>query len=239
MDPLEALARAGHRAVLSHESAARLHGIELIEPGQNTLTVPRSRSRLDVSGWRVRRADLPAGDVEEVDGASVTSVQRTLLDLARRLPVDEATVAADSALRQGLLTTSDLSRLARATGRGAARARAVASGADPSAESVLESLLRVALVAAGLRPLTQHVIRDAAGGFVARVDFCWPASRLVVEADGYAFHADRAAYRRDRERLNHLERLGWRVLRFTWEDVRHRPEHVVALVVGCLGSVAA
>ncbi len=65
---------------------------------------------------------------------------------------------------------------------------------------------------------------------MAQVDLCWPAACLIVEADGFAFHSDRAAYRRDRERLNQLERLGWRVLRVTWEDVVHRPEHVVALV---------
>ncbi|MDP9496716.1 MAG: DUF559 domain-containing protein [Actinomycetota bacterium] len=68
---------------------------------------------------------------------------------------------------------------------------------------------------------------------MAQVDLCWPAACLIVEADGFAFHSDRAAYRRDRERLNQLERLGWRVLRVTWEDVVHRPEHVVALVREC------
>jgi very-short-patch-repair endonuclease len=71
------------------------------------------------------------------------------------------------------------------------------------------------------------------------VDFCWPEHRLVVEADGFAFHADRGSYRRDRERQNDLERLGWRVLRFTWEDVQGRPEYVVALVRGCLETAAA
>jgi very-short-patch-repair endonuclease len=60
-----------------------------------------------------------------------------------------------------------------------------------------------------------------------------------VEADGFAFHSDRVAYRRDRERLNELEQLGGRVLRFTWEDVVARPEHVLALVQECLDQAAA
>jgi very-short-patch-repair endonuclease len=110
---------------------------------------------------------------------------------------------------------------------------------DARSESVLESLTRVLLVLGGLLPVVQHEIRDANGAFVARVDFAWPDLRLVVEVDGFAFHADRAAYRRDRERLNELERLGWRVLRFTWEDVRHRPEHVLTLVRECLTQAAA
>jgi very-short-patch-repair endonuclease len=73
---------------------------------------------------------------------------------------------------------------------------------------------------------------------VARVDFAWPAARLIVEADGFAYHSDRESYRRDRERLNHLERLGWRVLRFTWEDVVSRPEYVTNLVGAVLRQVA-
>ena len=74
-------------------------------------------------------------------------------------------------------------------------------------------------------------------GYIA--DFACADARLVVEADGFAFHSDRAAYRKDRERLNALERLGWRVLRFTWEDVRGRPAYVVGLVHGCLADAAA
>lgn len=86
------------------------------------------------------------------------------------------------------------------------------------------------------RPVPQFVVRNEDGSFLARVDFCWPALGLIVEADGFAFHADRAAYRKDRERLNGLERLGWRVLRFTWEDVVSRPDYVLELVAECLAG---
>jgi very-short-patch-repair endonuclease len=215
-------------------------GIELLEEVVPTLTVQRCRSRLLVPGWRVHRADVPPRDGAEVDNLACTAVARTVLDLSRSLPFSEAVVAADSALRMALVSDEELTeRLSSARGRGASAARTVARNLDPLSGSVLETLLRLALREAGLRPVTQHVIRDTSGAFVARVDFCWPESRLVVEADGYAFHADRAAYRRDRDRLNELERLGWRVLRFTWEDVRSRPLHVVNLVLECLDAVAA
>jgi very-short-patch-repair endonuclease len=59
-----------------------------------------------------------------------------------------------------------------------------------------------------------------------------------VEADGFAFHSERDAYRHDRARGNELVRLRWRVLRFTYEDVIGRPGHVVDLVRECLGSAA-
>ena len=238
--PEQALERAGSRALLSHESAARALGIELLEPGADRLIVPRSRSRLSIPGWTVVRADVSSADRHDVEGLPCTAPVRTLADLGRTLPHVEAVVAVDNALRAALVQEAEVTlRLSSAWGRGAAAARAVAQAIDPLAGSVLESLLRVLLAGAGLRPVSQHVIRDRHGGFVARVDFCWPEARLVVEADGFAFHADRAAYRRDRERLNDLERLGWRVLRFTWEDVRSRPDHVIATVLACLTPLAA
>lgn len=240
MDAADALALAGPRAAVSHEPAALAAGVELVEDGEKRLTVPRNRSRLRVPGWRVHRRDLRPDEVEEVDGVRRTVVLRTLLDLCLVLPHAHAVVAVDSALRQHLVTAAEMQgALLAATGRGAARMRAVAPAVDPLSGSVLESLLRVLTHTLPCPPLSQYVVLDASGRFVARVDFCWPASRLVVEADGFAFHSDRAAYRRDRERLNDLERCGWRVLRFTWEDVVHRPEHVLALVQECLARQAA
>ena len=99
-------------------------------------------------------------------------------------------------------------------------------------------MLRVLVTAHGLRPpCSQFEVWNHAF-LVGRVDFAWPEARLIVEVDGFAFHADRASYRRDRERDNELERLGWRVLRFTWEDVNGRPEYVVALVDAMLSRAA-
>jgi very-short-patch-repair endonuclease len=187
----------------------------------------------------VHRADVSAADVESREGLRCTGPVRTVADLARVLPLAEAVVVADSALRNGAVELHDLAGMARATGRGAARLRAVAALVDAKSGSVLESLLRVLLHGAGIpRPRTQYRIRDR-GHEVARVDFCWPELRLVVEADGYAFHSSRDDYRRDRRRMNELERLGWRVLRFSWEDVTQRPDQVVAMVAACLMPLAA
>ena len=102
---------------------------------------------------------------------------------------------------------------------------------DPRCGSVLESLLRVLLHVHGIcPPRSQLVVRTRDGVRVGRVDFAWPELRVVVEADGFAFHADRRAYRDDRRRSNALVLAGWRVLRFTWEDVVQHPERVVASV---------
>lgn len=60
----------------------------------------------------------------------------------------------------------------------------------------------------------------------SRADFAWPRIRLLLETDGYAWHRQRADYRADRERANAYAELGWTLLRVTWEDVVHRPDHV-------------
>jgi very-short-patch-repair endonuclease len=228
--------------VLSHETAARLLGIELAQDsGVERITVARHRSRVRLEGWDVRRADVAPADVlDRPDGLVVTRPARTVADLCVVLPLAQAVAAADSALRSRLVLAAELvARLQGGPAPGSRRRRRVAALLDARSESVLESLLRVLLAEAGLpTPCTQVPLR-ADGVLVARVDFCWPASRLVVEADGFAFHRDRVAYRRDRERLNQLESLGWRVLRFSWEDVIGRPDYVVALVRGCLEGLAA
>jgi hypothetical protein len=233
----QALDRLGEKAVLSHETAARLHGIELHEDdGTDRITVPRSRNGRGADGWLVHRADVPKVDIEVREGLRCTDVVRTLTDLARVLDHAQAVVAADSALRLGLVRLSELAPMGRTHGRGAARVRGVHAALDPRSGSVLETLLRLALAEAGLpEPVSQYGVMDH-GHEVARVDFCWPERRLIVEADGFAFHSSRDDYRRDRQRMNELERLGWRVLRFTWEDVVHRPDHVTGLVRSCLAQ---
>jgi very-short-patch-repair endonuclease len=236
MTPEQVLERLGTRAVLSHETAARLHGIELHEDeGVQRVSVPRARNGRGAPGWKVHRAEV--AEVEVREGLRCTDAARTVADLARVLDHTRAVVAADSALRLGLVRLSELAPMARAMGRGAARVREVHAAMDAKSGSVLETLLRLALAEAGIpRPVTQYRVTDH-GREVARVDFCWPEQRLVVEADGFAFHSSRDDYRRDRQRMNELERLGWRVLRFTWEDVVHRPDHVTGLVRACLAQV--
>ena len=226
------------QAVLSHHEAARALGIELVSSTWTpTLTVPRNHSHVREPGWTVRRRDVASRTLP--DGFRVTHAAGTVLDLATVLPLDQAVASADCALRTGLLSVALLNAAAaRSWGRGRRQALALVGLVDPKAGSVLESLLRVLLLTAGVpAPTTQAVITER-GDEVARVDFCWRQQRLVVEADGFAFHRDRMAYRRDRERMNTLERLGWRVLRFTWEDVVGRPEHVLDLVRACLALAA-
>ena len=223
-------AAIGLRAVVSHDSAAVLWGMELAHEPRLVVTVPRNRSRATAPGVRVRRADLQETQVRH--GLRVTTPLRTVLDCASDLEVAEAVAVADSALRRGLVTLPELrSAAARVRGRHAARCRRVAALADPRSGSVLESLLRVLLTLAGLPPdESQFVVTDSSGGFVARVDFVYRRARLVVEADGFEFHRQRADYRSDRRKANAFCRADWSLLRFSWEDVVLEPDYVVQAV---------
>jgi very-short-patch-repair endonuclease len=228
--------------VLSHEVAAEAWELDLHGgSGLRHLMVPRNSSHIVVPGWDVVRRDLRDDEFTVLpNGLRVTVVPLAVADLAGSGSRTTAVVAGDSALRRKLVTAAVLADVLTAR-RGAApsRRREVAALLDPQSGSVLETLLRLLFHEAGLAaPRTQHQVTDGLD-LTARVDFAWPAQRLIVEADGFAFHADRDAYRSDRRRMNELERLGWRVLRFTWEDVVGRPEHVTGLVRSLLQPAAA
>lgn len=235
-EPALRTAVAALGGVASHQDAARLWGIELLEPSPvRHVTVDRNRSRLSHPGTCIHRADLP--EVAVVSGIPATTAVRTVLDLCRALPLSHAVVAADSALRQRRLTLPRLydAAAALAPAQGRPQVRDVLVRVDPFSGSPLETLCRLIMEDAGLRPFeTQHLVRVGAR-VLARVDFAWPGQRLVVEVDGFAFHADRVTYRSDRRRTNALVLAGWRVLRFSWEDVVGSPDVVVEEVRTALG----
>jgi very-short-patch-repair endonuclease len=56
-----------------------------------------------------------------------------------------------------------------------------------------------------------------------RVDYAWPAYRVVCECDGFEWHGDRLAWKSDRRRVAAIEAAGWRIVHATWEDVTKRP----------------
>jgi hypothetical protein len=229
-----ALIAAGDGAVAHGLTAAVAWQLDmLVEPDAVLLAVRRDRTRLHLPGVQVTRCSSSPTGVT-TDGLRVTSVLATLRECARTRPVTEAVTLIDSALRRRLVT---LDAVRMAAGRGSRLHRAVLL-ADPRSGSVLESALRVLLALAGLRPPeSQYVIRGG-GSFVARVDFCWPAWRLIVEADGRRWHDPEDRRNADRRRANACVSYGWRVLRFTWAEVLHEPSYVIETVRQALRPAA-
>jgi hypothetical protein len=225
--------------VISHHTAALLHGLPL--PGwlaadtRIHVTVPagiRPPQMSGVIGHEVRTELL---DVEDLDGVPVTSPLHTWADLGTVLPRTALVAVADALLAgdRPRYTPADLQRVirARAGRRGVKRLRAAAELARTRVESPKETETRLLLVDAGLpEPLTNYVITDAEGNFLARVDLAWPTSRTCVEYEGDGHRTDRAQFRKDITRRERLEDHGWRVIRITDDDLSRGGEEFLRRV---------
>ena len=154
-----ALAVVGPDAAGSHRSAAVIHELDLLggpQPGTVTVTRPLGGSGSNTArpGIRLHIAALPAAHATTRRAVPVTSVARTVVDLARTSSFRAGVVAADSALRAGQVSKAELHSLITACGRwpGIQRARRVVAFSDARSESVFESISRVAFDEQGLPP---------------------------------------------------------------------------------------
>jgi very-short-patch-repair endonuclease len=200
-------------------------------PAVPQVAVPKDR-RLSAES-RALIAPVWADLGDDVEGLS-TNETKTLEMCGRRLPFDEALTIADSALRHGFPRRKLITLADAAQGPGSARLRRVASLADHRAANPFESVLRaVALDVPGLGVEPQVRVRGELDLDV-RADLVDRRLRLVLEADSFAWHGDRAALRRDARRYDLLVLNGWTVLRFAWEDVMHDQEWVRSVLVGAV-----
>lgn len=226
---MAAVLAGGPEAALSHRSAAALWRIRETGGFPSEITVPRGRR--GTRGVTVHRLPLPADERTTHDGIPVTTVPRTLLDLAATLDRPQLERALDRAealrLRDALSVLHLLDRYPRRPG--AARLRAALESGAPVAitRSGLEDRFLELVSAAGL-PRPEVNARLALGGAPIEVDCLWRGHGLVVELDGHETHGTRAAFERDRLRDRRLLRHGYRVARVTWRQLADDPAGVAA-----------
>lgn len=226
----------GPHAVGSHETAGLLHEV-VVQPV----------ARIAVSSWRghpdrragvvLHRVRLPCDERTICDGVPVTSLARTLIDLAATLPDRALEQAVARGLRLNDVAHEQLvALLARYPRRpGTPRLRALLAADEPPAMTRSDAEERfLALVRTALLPDAR--VNTRIHGF--ELDFYWPAHAVVVEIDGLAYHTTRDAQQRDRQRDSTLAAAGIRVLRFTWQDLTLRPEATLAKVALALGRSA-
>jgi very-short-patch-repair endonuclease len=220
----------GPGAVLSHRDAAGLHGLR---PANHALTdVTTTANRPDEPGIRVHRTRvLNAQDITTVEGIPVTTVARTLLDLAGTVPRDHLTKAIKEAERQRTFDLREVeAAMARTRGRTGRGHRALKkaieeyaalglSASDSALEDAFHRLVRD-------NDLPSPAINAYVEGF--RIDAVWRAQRVAVELDGWAHHHTRHSFERDRERDATLTENGWRVVRFTYRQLTERPDAVIS-----------
>ena len=224
--------------VVGHHSAALLHGLPTWrgQLGQVQLIngqAGNGKIRPDV---RVRELVLAADEVIMLGDYRVTSLPRTVLDLACALPLAQSVAVGDAALRAGM-DRAELDRLVRrAKGRhGIGRARTAATLLDARSESPGESGSRVLFHVRGLpEPELQYEVFDEDGVFVARCDAAWPELRTLGEFDGRTKYGELLKPGQSGEQVlfaeklreDRLRELGWEVVRWTSADLRS-PDRLV------------
>jgi REase_MTES_1575 len=234
----------GDGSAASHRAAARVLGFENFEGAPVEIsTVATKRLAITLRSGRraiVHRVDARLlGEIGTFEGLQVTSPRRTILDLcAIKDPRVEGVL--DAAVRRGLTSVGQLCLyLEQEWMRGRRGVRILRNLLVPRlegwapADSEMEILARRVLDQAGLpAPAHHHPVTLQSGRI--EIDLAYPRSKLAIELDGYAWHMDRRAFERDRQRDNELRAMGWTVLRFTWAVVRYDPDHMIELIRRCL-----
>jgi very-short-patch-repair endonuclease len=224
---MAAVLASGSGAVLSHRSAATVWEIRRAGLSGIEVTVPRDRRR---AGVRAYQSAIPPDERTNRNGIPVTSVPRTLLDLAAVLPAGDVERAFDRAeaqrLRDALSLPDLLDRYPRRPGARALRSLlATRMRGETVTRSELEDRFLSFLARSGLPPPRVNAWVWVRGRRL-ELDFLWPEECLVVELDGYATHGTRAAFENDRARDRLLLASGLRPMRVTW---RHLHEDAARL----------
>lgn len=225
---MAAVLACGPGAVLSYGSAAHLWGIR---GSRGPIEVTRRSGNRRPHSIRLHQTrSLPPADVTELAAIPVTSLERTLLDIAARSDARQMERMLVSADRSGRLSWSVLEAILERPGgrKGVGRLRRLAKQVDPRAVET-RSPLEVDFLAlcrkAGL-PLPQ--VNVFVEGHL--VDFFWPAARLIVETDSYTYHGDRPAFERDHESTVTLMAAGYTVHRATRLMLERDPMPFMRLV---------
>ncbi|MDH4076739.1 MAG: endonuclease domain-containing protein [Acidimicrobiia bacterium] len=222
-------------AAACHHSAAAIHRLP-VQPGGEVSVEMAGRTRRAIHGVRIRHTRwLPPDDVTvEPSGVRVTTVARTICDLAAELPVAHTSHLIEQAVIARLMAPGELQACAAAWCRRGRPGSGVIRRLDhelldhePVPASVLEHRAFALFVRAGLSgwvPQYAPPWYDAVRGIV---DVAWPEHRVIVELDGRRWHATARALGDDRRRDRAAVLAGWVTIRLGWHEIVHRPDTVL------------
>jgi very-short-patch-repair endonuclease len=216
---IAALLACGLNSVLSHRSAGVAHG--LIEDDQLIIDVTTTGGRGRLEGVRVHRGRR---DAARADGLPVTTVERTLLDLAAVLTERGLERAVDAAIRNGHRPPTRRRRGVKGAATLTALSRRNQQGHTITRSELEERFLRTIRRAR----IPEPDMNTEVAGFL--VDAVWREANLVVELDGARYHDQPGVTRRDRRRDAALTIAGYRVLRYGWDDLADAPAELTALL---------
>lgn len=235
-------ARIGGNAVFSHSTAAALWDLPFLDalPETTHVTMDRPAHGARRANVHQHTGPLTTEEIMEYRGIRLTTLPRTLVDVARTEGFRQGVVMADHALRQSpdpeaLRRAMEVSIQRIKASVGIGQARRMAAFAVPEAESPGESISRVVLWEQDVpTPQLQYrlVLRLAGGGWGEfRTDFAWERQKVVGEFDGkvkyerFGREGESAGdvVFREKRREDAIREAGWAVMRWTWGDLE-RPE---------------
>lgn len=216
--------------VVVGQLAAVHHGAPLERPAIIDVANVRPGGR-PLHGLQPRVIPLDASEWHDNGVFRVTHRRRSYIDTLAFAPIDQARRLLAYAFAHEIITRSDLlERLATHPGmHGNGQIRRLLNESAEGAWSPAERDAHVLLRAHGIRGWTPNTrVRDARGKVIAVVDLVFGDVKLAVEIDGESAHQGSVA--KDSARRNRLVAAGWTVLSFTPDDLRRRPQHVVAVI---------
>ncbi|WP_071287483.1 type IV toxin-antitoxin system AbiEi family antitoxin domain-containing protein [Mycolicibacterium llatzerense] len=218
----------GPTATASGLAAAWWLGVTHYPPEKVEVTVPKVSNHRKRDGIRIRRRDLLSQDTIERGGLRVTALPLTVIEAAARRGGGAKLM--DTALQRHVELKHLWDAHLRNKGRhGSPAARILLMSAEDGARSEAERLL--------VKLLRRNKITGWKANFPVagyKVDVVFPAARLAIEVDGWAFHSSADDFENDRKRQNIISLLGYQVLRFTWLDLTEYPDRVLTEIRNAL-----
>ncbi len=239
---MAAVLACGPKAVLSHRSAAALHGIRQDNRAKIDVCVPspsaRSRPTIDVH----TSLTLEAADITVVDSIPCTTVARTLVDLGDVVSPRAVEQAVDQAEVLRVFDGKAVDEALAHAGprRGVGILRGVLAGYKQptlTRRQLEERFLAICRNASVPSPAVNAWI-TLADGVAYQADFLWRAERFIAETDGRDVHTTRKAFEHDRLRDQRLTLAGYTVVRFTWRQVVDQPGSVAEALRTLLARLA-
>ena len=232
-------------ATVSHQSAAQLHGLGYESFAEAVVTVPHRRGNR-FAGVRVHQStDLADRYVTKIGGLPITTIPRTMFDLASVTGTEQLIDITQKVLVRRKIIIKALTDIMAELGRrgrpGTTRFRAVLQAVSPgraTPESVMEERLIALLKEGGLPMPALQMPLPWRGSVEERADFAYEDARLIIECDGRRWHTTMEAFENDRRRDNLAQLNGWRVLRFTWNDLTETPARVLDQITQALCPAA-
>jgi very-short-patch-repair endonuclease len=233
-----AVLACGDDSFASHRTAAWIWALGISMRGIE-VTVAREDAPA-IKGIKTRKSSFAPGETTRRHGIPVTSLIRTLIDLAAVEHAYRVEQALDHAIRMDprnldAVRTRFL-QLARRGRKGTRVMRRLLNARDGEyipPGSTFEAMLQRALRDHGVRN-PERQVKVADGDFIAYIDFAYSDVKLGLECDSYAHHSSRPAHEKDRVRRRRLAKLGWQIAEFTYEEVKHEPAAVAREVTELL-----